>query len=208
MNYSLSYFSRLFDALKALDQKAMTVEFKTIFDDETNGDGLKRGGKSFVVSGGAADSDCQAAFACLHRGNENPALVSARHITRRLDSKWLPRWTEDDDTTLENAETLIITDMFSKNQADSLGDAAQADLVWFIKDSITNGVVVILSIPDTDADLDLYGADFGEFVEKHFEVVNVPNSTSSRSKSKHSGNEAASINRSTRKRKVSKRTST
>jgi len=183
-----SYLLSLYENLSDRDQKAMTDSYKKFFEDEVEGGGFLRHQKSFCVTGPKAYEDCLATFACLIRGKYDAALLDPVTIVRRLDSKWIPRWTEADDAYLEKAETIIIPDLFDADVINDMTPSQKGDLVWFVKDAIRNGVVIIAPTA-TDADLDILGESFGAFIEQNFEVVQ--NAKQARSKSQHGGNEAA-----------------
>lgn len=191
-----TYTQSLYTNLADLDQQAMTSVFREVFNAEADSEGFTRGSKSFIVTGPMAKVDCTAAFACLMRGQYSTAMLSVKTITRRLDSKWIPRWTVEDDGTVANAETMILPDVFDEDTIARLTPSELGDLVWFLQDSIANGVVLIIPMQNHEADLNLLGEEFGQFMEEHFEVVHGPSpdtqSQKSRRNSKHGGDETTS----------------
>lgn len=198
MSYDLTYFGAILEPLRKLDARHMSAEFRELFNKEADSDGFTRGSKSFVVDGPTALDDCRAAYASFNRGQYSVAYIDPRTIIRRLDSKWIPRWTPADDLTLEDAEILILVNLFDDEATiDTLEPSQKADLVWFLKEAITTGVVLIIPITNKNADLDLLGEEFGTFIEKNFEVVNV---TQPNDKQQHNGNETTSKRNTKRKR--------
>lgn len=183
-----SYTASLYETVLDRDQKAMTDSYREFFNSEVERGGFTRHQKSFFVMGPKAYDDCLASFACLMRGKYATVMVDPVTIVRRLDSKWIPRWTAEDDVLLENAETIIIPDMFDADVVADMAHGQKGDLVWFVKDAIRNGVVIVAPTV-TDADLDILGESFGAFIEQNFEVVK--NAKQARSKSQHGGNETA-----------------
>lgn len=204
-----TYFGGLYAAVHDQDQRNMSSDFAKFFNEEADSEGFTRGKKSFFVVGDNADSDCRAAYACLVRGGYNVVSVPSRSIVRRLDSKWIPRWGDEDDKLLEAAEVIILHEAFDTDFMQSITSTQAGDLVWFIRDAIHNGVVVIIP-SKSDIDLNMYGEAFGEFVETNFEAYNGAASTDTRNtpsdKSKHGGDAASSKYRPKRKRKDTKGT--
>lgn len=197
MSFEETYFKNLYMPLARVDQKAMTLTFRKVFNSTVDDGGFTRGGTSFVITGPMAVCDAKSAFACLMRGNYAVGMLDARTITRRLDSKWIPRWTDADDTAVRDAECLIILDLFNADLIERMTPSEMADLVWFIQDSIANGCVIIAPVSE-DVDLDALGTEFGQYIEQKFEVVHGPspdtsaktNATKKRN-SKHGGDETA-----------------
>ena len=186
-----TYFGGLFASVHDQDQKSMDPDFAKFFNEEVDSEGFTRGKTSFFVISDTADTDCRAAYACFVRGGYPVVSLSARTIVRRLDGKWIPRWTEDDDKALERAEVLILYDIFDPDFMQSIASEQAGDLVWFIKDAIHNGIVIIIPTTGGDLDLSVYGETFGEFVETNFEAYNGATTTDKRkpsnNKPKHSG---------------------
>lgn len=200
-----THFGGIYDMVTDRDQKHMSDKFATFFNSEVDAGGFTRGEKSFFVVGPDAYEDCLYAFACLVRGGYKAIHVEPRTILRRLDSKWIPRWGDEDDKLLERAEVMIIHDPFDPEFLQSITSENKGDLVWFIRDAIHNGVVVVLPTNNKDIDLSTLGEAFGEFVEANFEVINVPQADDKRNTSsdecKHSGDAATSSGSAKRKRK-------
>lgn len=201
-----TYFGGLYETMSDRDQRHMSDNFRTFFNAEADSEGFTRGQKSFFVLGETAMDDCHCAYACLVRGGYHAVLVEGRTILRRLDSKWIPRWGEDDDKLLERAEVMIIPDPFDPEFLQSITSENKGDLVWFIRDAIHNGVVIVIPTNNIDFDIDALGDAFGSFVETNFEVVqhgaaskNTRKSTSN--KSEHSRDAATSGGSAKRKRK-------
>lgn len=180
------------------DQRDMSEPFSKFFDAEVDDGGFVRGGKSFFVVGDSADRDCHIAYACLLRGRYPVIYADGRTLIRRLDGDWIPRWTDDDDHALENAEVIIIPDPFNEDFTLTLTNYQRGSLIWFIEEAIRNGVVVVIPTNDKDTNLNSMGERFGNFIEENFEVIHGTASTdqrkSSRNKSEHD-RDAASIKR-------------
>lgn len=204
-----TYFGGLYAAVHDQDQRNMSPDFAKFFNEEADSEGFTRGKKSFFVVSDTSDADCRAAYACLVRGGYNVVSLSARAIVRRLDAKWIPRWTEDDDKLLEAAEVVILHEVFDPDFMQSIVSGQAGDLVWFIRDAIHNGVVIIIP-SKSDIDLNMYGEAFGEFVETNFEAYNGAATTDTRNtpsdKSEHGGISTPVKHRPKRKRKNTKGT--
>jgi hypothetical protein len=192
------YQASLFAPLSDKDQQHMTGDFKEQFEAEVEAGGFCRGQKSFVVTSHDATHNIQVAFACLTRGKYPAVLLDPVTIVRRLDSKWIPRWAAVDDEMVEGAEVILIPDLFNRDTVAYLTDPQKGDLVWFVKDAINNGVVVVVSAK-LDDDLNELGEGFGEFVEQHFEVIHVAQ-TDTTGKQQHGRHEASGKRSKKRKR--------
>jgi hypothetical protein len=205
-----TYFQWLYDAVGKLDQKSMSEGFADAFNTEVDGGGYTRGAASQLAIGPYATKDIRCAFSCLMRGGYNVVKMDVRLITRRLDSKWIPRWTDDDDKCVSNAEVIVLDGLFNGELAEAMTPSERADFVWFIKDAIENGVVILAATEDTDADLNLFSDELGEILENIFEVANGPQTDTAqnkrtRSNVKHSGNETPSKRSGKHKRTDTKR---
>lgn len=163
------YFNNLYKALSDKDQRHMSEDFRSLFTEEVETDGFTRGAKSFLVTGPGGTENCKYAYACLTRGNYPAAYLEPMTIIRRLDSKWIPSWEAEDDAVLETAETLILVDPFDPEFLQSITAEQKGTLVWFVKDAINNGVVVVIPT-NKSADLNSLGENFGALIEQNFEV--------------------------------------
>lgn len=190
-----THFQHLYSMWNGHDQKSMSESFRVMFNEEADTGGFTRGSKSLIVVGPEATRDCYYAFACLMRGEYHVALLDVRTITRRLDSKWIPRWTQDDDAILENAECMIVTGLFNPDIVESMSPSEIADLTWFLTDCINNGVMLLAPTENKNADLNILGETFGELLEKNTEVDNgaatKTNSINKSGNKQHGGDEAA-----------------
>lgn len=158
------------------DQRHMTTHFASTFNEEVKADGFMGGAGSYIIAGDRATIDCNIAVSCLVRGNYAVYRTTPFEIVRRLDGRAasLPFYTFDAerlDSQWQSADCYFIFDMFDPDTSAGLTDGEKATLVWFVKQAITGGNVIIIPVSDTDADLNLYGAAFGQFIEQSLEVI-------------------------------------
>lgn len=168
-----------------LDHRHMGNAYREMFDAEVEANGFRPGEKSFIVTGQFANNDAQATYACLMRGGYPVAYLDALTLIKRLDNKWVPGWTDADDAQLSNAEVIILTGVFVPDFIERMSDAQKLDLMWFILRCIEQEQVMVLPMPK-EADLNFLGEDFGEFIERNFEVFH-DGATTSKSKATKKG---------------------
>lgn len=195
-----TYTYSLFERVSDRDQRHMTPDFKKEFDTEADEGGFTRGKRSFFVSSENADMDCLYAFACLVRGGYPVMYLDPVTIIRRLDSKWIPRWTEEDDNIMNEAEVIIIPGLLDDDIAGDMTPSQKGDLVWFVKDAIRNGVVIVAPT-EVEASTDVYGDSFDKFIEQNFEVVSYAAQEPTGKQSQHNRHEIAGKHRKKGKRK-------
>lgn len=179
-----------------IDQKHMSKDYAKLFNEEVEGDGFKRGARSFITTGFWANNNGEATYTCLIRGGYNAAYVDAYTLARRMDGQWVPGWTDDDDNKMTYAETVIITELFSSELLDAMSPKNKLDLIWFIVRCIEQDRVVVLTMP-IDTDLNILGEAFGDFIEKNFEVFQDGKTTPAQTETKprRGGNRGNAITR-------------
>lgn len=152
------------------DQRHMTVGFRDAFDNEVDeNDGFMKGGKSFLTQFPEDRDNCEIAVCCLVRGNYAVYRTTPHEIVRRLDSK--PVYSMDLlDEQFAEAECYFIFDLLEPDVVNTLSEEEKGRLVWFVKEAITGGAVIVIPAPNQNADLNILGENFGEFVEQNFEV--------------------------------------
>lgn len=199
------HFNHLYQTWQNIDQKNMSDAFRMTFNDEADAGGFTRGSKNLIVVGPNANYDCYCAFACLNRGEYHVALMDVRTIIRRLDSKWIPRWTPDDDAILDRAECLIVIGLFNPETIEAMTPSEIADLTWFLTDCINNGVMLLVPTNNQEADANVLGDTFGELLEQNTEVDNGTATKTFNNKTggnkQHGGDETAGKRRGKHKRK-------
>lgn len=164
-----TYTYSLYETVSKQDQRNMTVQYRDFFNAAVEHDQFKRHGRSFIVVGKHSDQNVRATFACLMRGGYGVLYLDPVTIVRRLDNKWIPRWTDEDDAAMEAAECYIVPNLLDPDTVNNLTDSQKGDLVWFLKDAIRNGIALVLTARSQNADLDILGESFGSFMEQHVE---------------------------------------
>lgn len=162
----------------------MSSEFRRAFDAEVEAHGFRRGARSFIVAGPTATIDCTALFACLCRAHEKAVMLDVHTLLRRIDERWIPQWTPEDDEILNEAECVIIHGLLDQETLDTYTPSQRKDLSWFVETMVKNGVVTVISHEQSDADLDVLGVPFGNFIEQNFEVLHVTSPAETKEKIK------------------------
>lgn len=158
------------EAFMKKDQRHMTKGFREAFDSEVDvNDGFMKGGKSFLTQFPEDRDNCEIAVCCLARGNYAVYRTTPHEIVRRMDNKKVYSPDLLDEQYVE-AECYFIFDLLEPEVVNTLSEEEKGSLVWFIKEAITGGAVVVIPAPNQNADLNVLGESFGEFIEQTFEV--------------------------------------
>lgn len=159
------------------DTRDMTKDFAGVFTDEVETEnGFTHGGKSYIVAGNQAVWDCEIAVASLLRGDYATYRATPMEVVRRLRGVDNPLATFSElhahlRDCWESAECFFIFDFFDDEAAEARDQQDNELLVWFIRQAVTSGNVVVLPTKGRDVDLNLYGVHFGAFIEQSFEVI-------------------------------------
>ena len=134
-------------------------------------DGFLPGGSSYIITGkDVANYNADIAVCCLARAGYGVYRTTPQEIVRRLQHREV--LTDDQlDRQWQDASCYFIFGLFEPDIRDTLTEHEWGVVTWFITEAHQGGNIVVIPINRDDADLDMYGKLFGDFIEKLFERI-------------------------------------
>lgn len=128
---------------------------------------------SLIIEAHNADELLDITARCLARANYNFFRIGVYELARRVEGKPVLFDSADMTQAFEDAECVIIYDLFAEPTVSKLSTEQQAAVAWYVREFIEYGGTILAptEYKEVATPTDLYGEDMNVFIEQHFEVI-------------------------------------